>query len=123
MLTVTSHRLSGREVSVREKGLRAQLLKALDDARLSGEIRLRAGVRIDVGCCDEVLDDAVAAGCRYNEDRCSRTSRRWPPSWHCSRNPRRTGSWRGPAEYWITCTSSKPGRANRLVPGGVAGAE
>jgi hypothetical protein len=55
-------------MSVREKGLWAQALKALDDARLSGEIRLRAGVQIDVGCCDEMLHDAVAAGCRYNED-------------------------------------------------------
>ena len=54
-------------MSVREKGLWAQALKALDDARLSGEIRLRAGVQIDVGCCDEMLHDAVAAGCRYNE--------------------------------------------------------
>jgi hypothetical protein len=55
-------------MSVREKGLWAQALKALDDARLSGEIRLRAGVRIDVGCCDEMLHDAVAAGSRYTED-------------------------------------------------------
>jgi hypothetical protein len=54
-------------MSVREKGLWAQALKALDDARLSGEIRLRVGVRIDVGRCDEMLHDAVAAGCRYNE--------------------------------------------------------
>jgi hypothetical protein len=69
MLTVDfTQRLSGREMSVREKGLWAQALKALDDARLSGEIRLRAGVRIDVGCCDEMLHDAVAAGCRYNQD-------------------------------------------------------
>ena len=55
-------------MSVREKGLRAKALKALDDARLSGEMRLRVGVRIDVGCCDEMLHDAVVAGCRYNED-------------------------------------------------------
>ena len=54
-------------MSVREKGLWAQALKALDDARLSGEIRLRVGVQIDVGCCDEMLHDAVAAGCRYND--------------------------------------------------------
>src|SRR5450755_3194498 len=64
MLTAISQRFSGREMSVREKGLWAQ---ALDDARLSGEIRLRVGVQIDVGCCDEMLHDAVAAGCRYNE--------------------------------------------------------
>jgi hypothetical protein len=25
-------------------------------------------VQIDVGCCDEMLHDAVAAGCRYNAD-------------------------------------------------------
>jgi len=43
-------------------------LKALDHARLSGEIELGAGVRIDVGCCDEMLHAAVAAGCRYDED-------------------------------------------------------
>jgi hypothetical protein len=49
-------------MSLREKGLWAQALKALDDAHLSGEIRLRAGVRIDGGCCDEMLHDAVAAG-------------------------------------------------------------
>ena len=55
-------------MSLREKGLWAQALKALDDARLSGEVRLRVGVRIDVGCCDQMLHDAVAAGCRYNED-------------------------------------------------------
>jgi hypothetical protein len=56
-------------MSVREKGLWAQALKALDDARLSGEIRLRAGV-LDVGCCDEILllRDVVAAGSRYTED-------------------------------------------------------
>jgi hypothetical protein len=42
-------------------------LKALDDARLSGEIQLRVGVQIDVVCCDEMLHDAVAAGCRYND--------------------------------------------------------
>ena len=52
-------------MSVREKGLWAQALKALDDARLSGEIELGPGVRIDVGCCDEMLHAAVAAGCRY----------------------------------------------------------
>jgi hypothetical protein len=67
MLTAISQRFSGREMSVREKGLWAQALKALDDARLSGEIRLPVGVQIDVGCCDEMLHDAVAAGCRYNE--------------------------------------------------------
>lgn len=55
-------------MSVREKGLWAQALKALDDARLSGEIELGAGVRIDVGCCDEMLHAALAAGCRYDED-------------------------------------------------------
>ena len=55
-------------MSVREKGLWAVALKALDDARLSGEIELGVGVRIDVRCCDEMLHDAVAAGCRYNED-------------------------------------------------------
>jgi hypothetical protein len=55
-------------MSVREKGLWAQALKALDDTRLSGEIQLGAGVRIDVGCCDEMLHAAVAAGCRYGED-------------------------------------------------------
>ena len=55
-------------MSVRENELRAQAVKALDDARSSGEIRPRAGVRIDVGCCDEMLHDAVAAGCGYNED-------------------------------------------------------
>jgi hypothetical protein len=42
-------------------------VKALDDARLSGEIRLRVGVQIDVACCDEMLHEAVAAGCRYDE--------------------------------------------------------
>jgi hypothetical protein len=68
MLTVTSQRLCGLEMSVREQGLWARALKALDDARLSGEVRLRAGVQIDVGCCDEMLHDAVAAGCRYSED-------------------------------------------------------
>jgi hypothetical protein len=68
MLTVISQRFSGREMSVREKGLWAKALKALDDARLSGEIQLRVGVRIDVGCCDQMLHDAVAAGYRYNED-------------------------------------------------------
>jgi hypothetical protein len=36
MLTVISQRFSGREMSVREKGLWAQALKALDDARLRG---------------------------------------------------------------------------------------
>jgi hypothetical protein len=51
-----------------ESWSQAQALKALDNARLSGEIRLRAGVQIDVGCCDEMLHDAVAAGYRYNED-------------------------------------------------------
>jgi hypothetical protein len=55
-------------MSVREKGLWAQALEALDHARLSGEVQLRVGVRIDVGCCGEMLHDAVAAGCRYNED-------------------------------------------------------
>ena len=55
-------------MTVREKGLWAQALKALDDARLSGEIQLGVGVRIDVGCCDEMLHAAVAAGCRYDED-------------------------------------------------------
>ena len=55
-------------MSVREKGLWAQALKALDDARLSGEIELGDRVRIDVGCCDEMLHAAVAAGCRYDED-------------------------------------------------------
>jgi hypothetical protein len=68
MLMAISQRLSGREMSVREKGLWAQALKALDDARLSGEIELGAGVRIDVGCCDEMLYAALAAGCRYDED-------------------------------------------------------
>ena len=43
-------------------------VKALDDARLSGEMQLGVGVRIDVGCCDEMLHAAVAAGCRYDED-------------------------------------------------------
>jgi spore coat polysaccharide biosynthesis protein SpsF (cytidylyltransferase family) len=55
-------------MSVREKGLWAQALKALDDARLSGEIRLRVDVQIDVRCCDQMLHDAVAAGCRYSAD-------------------------------------------------------
>lgn len=55
-------------MSVREKGLWAQALKALDDARLSGEIELGPGVRIDVGCCDEMLHAAVAAGCRYEHE-------------------------------------------------------
>ena len=55
-------------MTVRQKGLWAQALKALDDARLSGEIQLGVGVRIDVGCCDEMLHAAVAAGCRYDED-------------------------------------------------------
>jgi hypothetical protein len=68
MLTVISQRFSGREMNVREKGLWAQALKALDDARLSGEIRLRVGVQIDVRCCDQMLHDAIAAGCRYNGD-------------------------------------------------------
>jgi hypothetical protein len=67
MLTAISQRLSG-ELSVREKGLWAHALKALDDARLSGEIELEPGVRIDVGCCDEMLYAAVAAGCHYDED-------------------------------------------------------
>ena len=35
---------------------------------LSGEIEVGAGVRIDVGCCDEMLHAALAAGCRYDED-------------------------------------------------------
>jgi hypothetical protein len=35
---------------------------------LSGEIELGVGVRIDVGCCDEMLHAALAAGCRYDED-------------------------------------------------------
>lgn len=51
-------------------------LKALGDARLSGEIRLRVGVQIEVGCCDQMLHDAVAAGCRYNEDAVLIVSRR-----------------------------------------------
>lgn len=68
MLTAISQRLSVREMSVREKGLGAQALKAVDDARLSGEIELGAGVRIDVGCCDEMLHAAFAAGCRYDGD-------------------------------------------------------
>jgi hypothetical protein len=55
-------------MTVREKGLWAQALKALDDARLSGEIQLGAGVRIDVGCWDEMLHAALAAGCRYDGD-------------------------------------------------------
>jgi len=55
-------------MSVRERGLWAQALRALDDARLSGEIQLRAGVHIDVGCCDEMLHDALAAGCRYDDE-------------------------------------------------------
>ena len=55
-------------MSVRERGLWAQALRALDDARLSGEIQLRAGVQIDVGCCDEMLHDALVAGCRYDDD-------------------------------------------------------
>jgi hypothetical protein len=46
----------------------AQALKALNDARLSGEIELGAGLRIDVGYCDQMLHAAVAAGCRYDED-------------------------------------------------------
>ncbi|MGZ6668220.1 MAG: hypothetical protein ACXVH3_26220 [Solirubrobacteraceae bacterium] len=53
---------------MREQGLRAQALKAADDARSSGETELGAGVRIDVGCCDEMLHAALAAGCRYDED-------------------------------------------------------
>ena len=68
MLTAMSQRLSGPEMSVGEKGLWAHALKALDDARLSGKIELGPGVRIDVGCCDEMLHAAVAAGCRYDED-------------------------------------------------------
>ena len=68
MLTVNPQRLLGREMSVREKGLWAQALKALDDARLSGEIEFGPGVRIDVGCCDEMLHGAVAAGCRYDHE-------------------------------------------------------
>ena len=35
-------------MSVREKGLWAQALKALDDERSNGEVELGAGVRIDV---------------------------------------------------------------------------
>lgn len=54
-------------MTVCERGLWAQALKALDDARLSGEMQLRAGVRIDVGCCNEMLHNALAAGCRYDE--------------------------------------------------------
>jgi hypothetical protein len=68
MLTAIAQRLAGTEMSVREKGLWAQALKALDDARLNGEIELGTGVRIDVGCCDEMLHAAVAAGCRYGEE-------------------------------------------------------
>ena len=68
MLRAMSQRLSGREMSVREKGLWAQALKALDDARLSGEIELGPGVRIDVGCCDEMLHTALATGCRYDHE-------------------------------------------------------
>jgi len=68
MLTVNPQRLLGREMSVREKGLWARALKALDDARLSGEVELGVGVRIDGGCCDEMLHCALAAGCRYDED-------------------------------------------------------
>ena len=86
-------------MSVREKGLWAQALKALDDARLSGEIRLRVGVQIDVGCCDEMLHDAVAAAVATTRARCSRTPPRWPASWRCGRNSRCDGSWRGQAEY------------------------
>lgn len=88
MLTAMSQRLSGPEMSVGEKGLWAHALKALDDARLSGKIELGPGVRIDVGCCDEMLHAAVAAGCRTTRTRCSRTPRRWLPSWHCSGNLR-----------------------------------
>lgn len=54
-------------MSVRENGLWVQELKALDDARLNGEIGLGVGVQIDVGCCDEMLHDTVTAGCRYDE--------------------------------------------------------
>jgi len=59
MLTAMSQRLSGPEMSVGEKGLWAHALKALDDARLSGKIELGPGVRIDVGCCDEMLHAAM----------------------------------------------------------------
>ena len=68
MLTVNPQRLLGREMNVREKGLWARALKALDDARLSGEIELGVGVRIDVGRCDEMLHCALAAGSCYDED-------------------------------------------------------
>ena len=51
---------------MREKGLWARTLHALDDARSSGEIQLRVGVQIDVRCCDQMLHDAT--GCRYNGD-------------------------------------------------------
>ena len=68
MLTVNPQGLFGPQLGVREKGLWAQALKALEDARLSGKIELGAGVRIDVGCCDEMLHAARTAGCRYDED-------------------------------------------------------
>jgi hypothetical protein len=55
-------------MSVRERGLWAQALRTVDDARLSGEIELRAGVHVDVGCCDEMLHEALAAGCRYDDE-------------------------------------------------------
>jgi hypothetical protein len=87
MLTAISQRFSRREMSVREKGLWAQALKALDDARLSGEIQLRVGVQIDVVCCDEMLHDAVAAGCRYNDG--ERLSA--PSSWRSFKLTRRGG--------------------------------
>ena len=55
-------------MSVLEKGAVGAGVTGADDARVSGEIQLGVGVRIDVGCCDEMLHAAVAAGCRYDED-------------------------------------------------------
>ena len=69
-------------MSVREKGLWAQALKALDDARLNGEVQLGVGVRIDVGCCDEMLPPPSRRAAGTTRMRCSHTPPRWPPSWH-----------------------------------------
>jgi hypothetical protein len=64
---VGSHRSVSFGKQANSETRRGGSLTALDDARLSEEIRVRVGVRIDVGRCDEMLHDAVAAGCRYNE--------------------------------------------------------
>jgi hypothetical protein len=64
---------------------------------------LRVGVQIDVGCCDEMLHDVVAAGCRYDEGEVlAYTAAVASELALRSRSPRRNRSWRGQAEYWTT---------------------